>query len=210
MLKRCLSFTANRLANRPNAPKDALLRKYLADLGFEWPEPEGEEEAEGEGEEEEGEEEEGEEEEAEEEGEEEEAEEEDEEEEAEEEGEEEEEVGQEEAEEEKVVEDMGTGENLFGGLGCEGLTANKEAEKVEGDGGKKVDAEKVAVLPPKKDDPTPTTPHPAVEIITPPPKPCSLPAMTPEAVTVSSLKINVFFIYAINLSNYSFMRKFES
>ena len=39
-LKRLLSFTKNRLANRPNRPRDPLLRGYLASLGFVWPEPE--------------------------------------------------------------------------------------------------------------------------------------------------------------------------
>ena len=40
-LKRLLTFTRNRLANRPHRPRDAILRTYMKDLGFEWPEPEG-------------------------------------------------------------------------------------------------------------------------------------------------------------------------
>lgn len=43
-LRRCLSFIKNRLANRPNRPRDPILRKLLLELGFEWPEPESEEE----------------------------------------------------------------------------------------------------------------------------------------------------------------------
>lgn len=42
-LKRLLTFTKNRLANRPHRPRDEILRSYMKDLGFEWPEPEGSE-----------------------------------------------------------------------------------------------------------------------------------------------------------------------
>ena len=37
-LRRCLSFTQNRLVNRPHRPLDPMLRTYLSKLGFEWPE----------------------------------------------------------------------------------------------------------------------------------------------------------------------------
>ena len=56
-LRRCLSFTQNRLANRPHRPRDPMLRKFLSELGYEWPEadakneeesPEDEEDGEGE------------------------------------------------------------------------------------------------------------------------------------------------------------------
>ena len=39
-LKRLLSFTKNRLANRPHRPRDPVLRDFLCSIGFEWPEPE--------------------------------------------------------------------------------------------------------------------------------------------------------------------------
>ena len=39
-LKRLLSFTKNRLANRPHRPRDPALRDFLSSIGFEWPEPE--------------------------------------------------------------------------------------------------------------------------------------------------------------------------
>lgn len=45
-LRRCLSFINNRLANRPNRPRDRILRNLMKALGVEWPEPEPEEEEE--------------------------------------------------------------------------------------------------------------------------------------------------------------------
>lgn len=45
-MKRLLTFTKNRLANRPHRPRDPVLRKYMKDLGFEWPEPEHPEDSE--------------------------------------------------------------------------------------------------------------------------------------------------------------------
>ena len=37
-LRRCLTFISNRLANRPNRPRDKILRGLLSDLGIHWPE----------------------------------------------------------------------------------------------------------------------------------------------------------------------------
>lgn len=45
-LKRMLSFTSNRLINRPNRPRDKKLLKYLKDIGYEWPEDDGDNEGE--------------------------------------------------------------------------------------------------------------------------------------------------------------------
>ena len=39
-LRRMLSFTNNRLCNRPSPPRCEILKKYLNDIGFTWPEPE--------------------------------------------------------------------------------------------------------------------------------------------------------------------------
>ena len=39
-LKRLLTFTKNRLANRPHKPRDPMLRQLMADLGFTWPDDE--------------------------------------------------------------------------------------------------------------------------------------------------------------------------
>ena len=49
-LKRLLSWTKNRLVNRPNRPRDPALRSFMAGIGVEWPDQETDEE----GEEEEG------------------------------------------------------------------------------------------------------------------------------------------------------------
>lgn len=43
-MKRLLSFTKNRLVNRPNAPRDPVLRAFLAEVGITWPDPETEQE----------------------------------------------------------------------------------------------------------------------------------------------------------------------
>ncbi len=40
MLRRMLSFTNNRLINRPNRPRCPTLIRYCREIGFEWPEPE--------------------------------------------------------------------------------------------------------------------------------------------------------------------------
>ena len=40
MLRRMLSFTNNRLINRPNRPRCPTLIRYCKEIGFEWPEPE--------------------------------------------------------------------------------------------------------------------------------------------------------------------------
>ena len=37
-LKRLLSFTKNRLVNRPNRPRDKALRDFMSAIGVEWPE----------------------------------------------------------------------------------------------------------------------------------------------------------------------------
>ena len=39
-LKRLLTFTKNRLANRPHRPRDPMLRQLMEDLGFTWPDDE--------------------------------------------------------------------------------------------------------------------------------------------------------------------------
>ena len=41
-LKRLLTFTKNRLANRPNRPRDPILRSYMDAIGITWPELEQE------------------------------------------------------------------------------------------------------------------------------------------------------------------------
>lgn len=49
ILRRCLTFTKNRLVNRPNKPRDPILRKFVEDLGYFWDdadEEEGEEDEE--------------------------------------------------------------------------------------------------------------------------------------------------------------------
>lgn len=38
-LKRLLTFTKNRLCNRPHRPRDPLLRAYMDSIGVTWPEP---------------------------------------------------------------------------------------------------------------------------------------------------------------------------
>ena len=48
-LKRLLSFTKNRLANRPHQPRDPALRDYLASIGFEWQSGNGEGEGDSDG-----------------------------------------------------------------------------------------------------------------------------------------------------------------
>lgn len=40
-----LSFTTNRLINRPNPPRCKIIRKYLSDIGYTWPELEVDEAA---------------------------------------------------------------------------------------------------------------------------------------------------------------------
>ena len=37
-LKRLLTFTRNRLASRPNRPRDPILRDYMSSIGVHWPE----------------------------------------------------------------------------------------------------------------------------------------------------------------------------
>lgn len=34
-----LTFTKNRLCNRPNRPRDPILRDYMAAIGYTWPDP---------------------------------------------------------------------------------------------------------------------------------------------------------------------------
>ena len=38
-LKRLLTFTKNRLCNRPHRPRDPMLRAYMDSIGVTWPEP---------------------------------------------------------------------------------------------------------------------------------------------------------------------------
>ena len=38
-MKRLLTFAKNRLANRPNRPRDPMLRSFMSDIGVFWPEP---------------------------------------------------------------------------------------------------------------------------------------------------------------------------
>ena len=38
-LKRLLTFTKNRLCNRPHRPRDPLLRDYMTAIGYTWPDP---------------------------------------------------------------------------------------------------------------------------------------------------------------------------
>ena len=45
-LKRLVSFTKNRLVNRPNRPRDPMIREFLKEIGVEWPELESEAEGE--------------------------------------------------------------------------------------------------------------------------------------------------------------------
>ena len=44
-LKRLRTFAKNRLANRPNRPRDPMLRSFMA-IGIDWPEPDTPEQAE--------------------------------------------------------------------------------------------------------------------------------------------------------------------
>jgi len=37
-LKRLLTFAKNRLANRPNRPRDPMLRSFMSAIGVDWPE----------------------------------------------------------------------------------------------------------------------------------------------------------------------------
>ena len=46
IIRRCLTFTKNRLANRPHKPRDPIILKYLADIGICWPDDAEEEEEE--------------------------------------------------------------------------------------------------------------------------------------------------------------------
>ena len=50
-----MSFTKNRLVNRPNRPRDPAIRTFLKNIGIEWPEEEVQDEQEEESEEEGGE-----------------------------------------------------------------------------------------------------------------------------------------------------------
>lgn len=173
LLKRCLSFTANRLVNRPNPPKDKILRAYLSDLGYHWPEPVHEEEGgeDGNGEEEEEEEEEGEE-------------------------------GEEEVEEEDEevhVEPHGheCGEVPKEGNGleeCDGLkdVAAGETGDNKGRGTERLmeDLKPNPLFLPNSGPPSRATS--ANELKTPPPKPSSPPLLTPEAVVVPSLHNDIF------------------
>eukprot|EP00435_Cladocopium_sp_Y103_P055332 s15_g18.t1 len=52
-LKRLVSFTKNRLVNRPNRPRDPELRKFMSSIGVFWPDQETDDEEEGEDSEEE-------------------------------------------------------------------------------------------------------------------------------------------------------------
>ena len=42
-----LSFTSNRLINRPNKPRDGKLLQFLKDIGYEWPQDADEEDTQG-------------------------------------------------------------------------------------------------------------------------------------------------------------------
>ena len=46
-LKRLLTFAKNRLANRPNRPRDPMLRSFMSAIGVFWPEPDTPEQPEG-------------------------------------------------------------------------------------------------------------------------------------------------------------------
>lgn len=48
IIRRCLTFTKNRLVNRPNKPRDPIIAKYLSDIGFNWPDDAPEESEDGE------------------------------------------------------------------------------------------------------------------------------------------------------------------